>query len=173
VRLYTYRFSDRLVIVEFPVTFVDLLEGEEPSARRQQRDCGLKKKMEENKAALLRWLVEGSVRWYAQGGIKRDAPERVKAFSRNYLVEQDLFASFLRDRCRVEEGARVRTVEFKDAYNDWLRADGQKIWSDKAISAAVRAKGFEKKNALVDGGVGQCFFGIVVKTDIAPSTAAN
>jgi len=55
------------------------------------------------------------VRWYAQGGIKRDAPERVKAFSRNYLVEQDLFASFIRDRCRVEAGARVRTVEFKDA----------------------------------------------------------
>jgi len=34
------------------------------------------------------------VRWYAQGGIKRDAPERVKAFSKKYLVEQDLFASF-------------------------------------------------------------------------------
>jgi len=47
-------------------------------------------------------------------------------FSKKYLVEQDLFASFIRDRCRVEEGARVRTVEFKDAYNNWLRADGQK-----------------------------------------------
>jgi len=55
-------------------------------------------------------------------------------------------------------------VEFKDAFNDWLRADGQKIWSDKAISAAVRAKGLEKKKALVDGGVGQCFFGIVVES---------
>ena len=49
-----------------------------------------------------------------------------------------------------------------EAFNDWLRGDGQKIWSDKAIAAAMRAKGFEKKYMRLGQEGCNCFVGLAI-----------
>lgn len=74
--------AERVIVVEFPVSFIDLEAGETATVYRRQRDNDLKNKMKEKGEELLRWLVKGAMMWYASGGLKRSAPEKVKAFTR-------------------------------------------------------------------------------------------
>jgi hypothetical protein len=67
---------ERFQVVPFPVTFVDLAEGEAPTAVRRQRDNGLKQRFLADQQGLLRWLVAGAVAWYATRDLKRNAPEK-------------------------------------------------------------------------------------------------
>jgi hypothetical protein len=138
----------RLLCVHFPVTFTDLAEGEAPSIHRRQADRTLKARLMSNLPGALKWLVTGSVRWYASRSLRRDAPEKVRAFSRGYLEEQDRLATFIRDRCDVGEGYRVGSADFLEAFR--TAAEDAKVES-KALAAAMRNKGFAKKQARVEG----------------------
>ncbi len=149
---------ERLLCVHFPVTFVDLLPGEEPTPFRRQRDNTLKERLHSDLPAALKWLVDGAVAWYASRDLKRNAPEKVKAFSRRYFDEQDKIGLFLRERCRVGAGLRQPSAALLAAFNEWAGRDGQV--SDKQLPSLLRAKGFEKKHVRVGGGKCMCYEGL-------------
>jgi P4 family phage/plasmid primase-like protien len=151
----------RLLIVHFPVTFTDLLEGETETPLRRQADHSLKRRLEANLPGVLRWLVQGAVAWYAAPGLRRQAPAKVLEFSRAYFEEQDRLAAFLSQRCRVGDGLRVRTSALLGALNSFLA--GEEInerWSDKSLASAMKVKGFEKKKLRVCGDCVNCFTGL-------------
>ena len=108
---------------QFPVFFTDLEPGEAPSAFRRQRDTKLKGWLKEGKPAVLKWLVQRAVVWYASRDLKRSAPEKVMEFSKQYFEEQDRLVSFLREHCAFEKDAWIHTAEMLNAYNSWVVRD--------------------------------------------------
>jgi len=151
---------NRLVCVHFPVTFTDLLPGEEPSRFRRQGDNGLKDRLKTMHAAVLKWLVDGAVAWYAAKDLRRNAPASVKDFTNEYFAEQDRLIKFLRECCTVEAAATTKTAEFLDAYNRWAAACKAPRFDDKKMAAAMGEKGFAKKPLRGDGGRCQRFVGV-------------
>ena len=153
---------ERFQVIPFPVTFVDLAEGESPTATRRQRDNDLKRRLNEDREGLLRWLVKGSVMWYASRDLKRNAPHKVKEFSRKYFAEQDRVTAFVRERCVIEEGNLVPTQELQDALLAWCRANNKLPMTRDAFGKALRDKRFEKKKSRYPGYTSsvQCYVGI-------------
>ena len=151
----------RVLVVNFPVTFVDLIHGEEPSELRRQKDPALKARLAANPEGVLRWLVEGAREWYADPGLRRTAPAKVLEFSRQYFAEQDRLGTFLEARCRIGADLKVPTAELLELYNDEHRTARM---TTGGMATAMRNKGFEKKLARVRGGTAvQCFIGVEIR----------
>lgn len=155
----------RLLIVHFPVTFTDLLEGEAPTAERRQADHGLKRRLESNQAGVLRWLVQGAMAWYAQPGMRRHAPAKVLEFSRQYFEEQDRIAGFLSARCKIGVALRVSTKVLRLALNDYLAEACADLLDERGVASAMKSKGFTKKRGWYRGENVQCFEGLDLKTE--------
>jgi len=68
----------RIICIPFPVNFVTLNEGERPS--RFVRECriDLKSKLKSNPTGILKWLVNGAVKWYASKDLRSNAPSKVQ-----------------------------------------------------------------------------------------------
>jgi putative DNA primase/helicase len=113
---------ERFLIVDFPVTFTDILPHEEPSQFRRQTDRTLKMKLRGASMAsgFLRWLVDGAVSWYADKGLKRGAPASVLDYTRRYFEEQDTFLQFLTSRCEVGHDHKVSSAQLLSEYNEWV-----------------------------------------------------
>ena len=151
----------RVLVVHFPVTFVDLLPNEAPSEFRRQKDPALKARLAGNPEGVLRWLVEGAVEWYAAPGLRRSAPAEVLEYSRQYFAEQDRLGKFLEERCRIGGDLKVATSELLEMYN---AENKDARMSAAGMTAAMRSKGFDKRLARVHGGGPmQCFVGLEMR----------
>ena len=117
-------------------------------------------KSPEGQEALFAWLVEGAGKWYAvRGGLKRAAPAKVKAFTMEYLVQQDRVRAFLVEQCEFGEGMKESST---DLFREYKEKTGQH--DDKWFHAQMKAKGFVKKVMRVDGVPMQGYDGLRLKS---------
>jgi P4 family phage/plasmid primase-like protien len=159
---------ERILVFPFPVTFVDLAEGEAPTLTRRQRDNGLKQKLSSNKQGFLAWLVKGAVMWYATKDLKKNAPAKVKEFSKKYFDEQDRLARFIRESCRVGEGEIVAAAELNVAFFEWSKGEGGEGVKGGVDAKTMEAKGFLKKKTRPHVRCVNpvaCYLGLSLKTD--------
>jgi P4 family phage/plasmid primase-like protien len=82
--------QQRLICIKFPVTFVDLASGEQPTKTKRHRDNQLKARLAADKQGVLRWLVEGSMKWYASRDLKWKMPPQVREMTDSYFCDQDV-----------------------------------------------------------------------------------
>ena len=150
----------RVLVVHFPVTFVDQVHGEEPSEFRRQKDPALKARLAANPEGVLRWLVEGAREWYAAPGLRRSAPAKVLEYSRQYFAEQDRLGKFLQERCRIGADLKVPTVELLEMYNE---ANKDARMTGGGMATSMRNKGFEKAVVRLHGVPTNCFKGLEVR----------
>ncbi len=153
---------ERMLCVEFPVTFRDLMPGEEETATLCQVDKTMKARMKsaEGQSALFAWLVEGSVAWYRRPGtLKRDAPAKVRAFTKAYLEEQDRVQSFLAEHCEFGDGKRVSSMDLFYRYQD---ATNEQV-TNKWFHAQMKSKGFIKKRVTISGDYVNGYDGLMLK----------
>ncbi len=157
---------ERMMVVPFPVTFCDMAEGEAPTPTRRQRDNELKGKLKADSAGLLRWLVAGAVAWYGSKDLKRNAPAKVKEFSRQYFDEQDRLATFIRERCTVAPELFVPTCDFAAEFSRWCD-DGAPPQDARRLTPAMKNKGFvAKPRRVARSGVTRCYFGLSVAAEV-------
>ena len=153
---------ERMIVLHFPVTFLDLDPGEQPTLYRRQRDNNLKDKIKADKTGVFNWLVKGAVAWYAAQDLKRNAPLKVKEFSRGYLEEQDRLMMFIKECCTTNQGDRVSTVDLIEAFRDWSEENVTSRW----FVPAMAKKGFAKKTLRLKGVQTKCFDGITLRSDL-------
>lgn len=151
---------ERFIVINWPVSFCDLAPGEDATPFRRQRDNDLKALLQNDRAAFLKWIVEGAVSWYATKDLKRNAPDSVKDFTRKYLDEQDSVAGFLAQLCRIGNDLKVGSLALLAAYNKFA-PDHQLTSSD--FNAKMKAKGFIKKVVRIEGELMQGFVGLSLK----------
>ncbi|KAK9830116.1 hypothetical protein WJX72_009852 [[Myrmecia] bisecta] len=152
---------ERQIVVHFPVTFVNLAAGEAATPLRRQRDNGLKQKMHEHKPELLAWLVLGAKEWYEKGGLKKDAPAKVKEATNEYLRDQDTISRVLHECCNESEGSKESSSELLKAYNGW----SDTRVTAKEMTCLLRSKGFTKVKVKLDGMSVQGYHNLQLKQD--------
>ena len=164
---------ERMLCIHFQVFYTNLEPGEVPTLYRRQCDTDLKRRIGEDRVGVLRWLVDGAVAWYASKDLKRNAPAKVREFSRKYFEEQDRLAAFLRERCVLGDEHKVATSAFLAVYNGWAKDNGGSPLTEKAMPASMRAKGFQAKTARSKYGNKNSYIGVDILVDETDTTSAS
>ena len=145
----TRAIADRLLCIEFPVYFAEFGPDDIATPTFQQIDPDLGDQVKDNLDAVLKWLVDGAVRYYQNPRLKRTAPEAVTNFTRTYLDENDTFLQFLMENFEIGRDYAAYTAAILDRYNEHpSRSD----ISDRHLRPLMESKGYRGGNVRVDGG---------------------
>jgi putative DNA primase/helicase len=123
-----------------------------------ERDPKLPEKLWTERQAILRWCIDGCLEWQRVGlalpAIVRDATEE-------YFQDQDTVGQWIEDRANPQAGVFAFTLssELFTSWKVWCEAQNLKPGTEKALTEALKDKGFAK--ARKDYGRG--FTGITLK----------
>jgi putative DNA primase/helicase len=123
-----------------------------------ERDPKLPEKLWTERRAILRWCIDGCLEWQRVGlappAIVRDATEE-------YFQDQDTVGQWIEDRANPQAGVFAFTLssELFTSWKVWCEAQNLKPGTEKALTEALKDKGFTK--ARKDYGRG--FTGITLK----------
>ncbi len=115
----------RLALVKFSKTF----PPDESFRTRMRAGKGGRRE------AVLAWIVEGAMRWYAAEQVMPGAPERVALDTREWRKESDLMLSYIGDRIVFDPQACVTVSDLLDDVNEWLDTRGHHKWADKLLTS--------------------------------------
>lgn len=90
----------------------------------KDRDPVLKKRLTSDPAlrtVILRWAVEGALRWQADG---LHAPPVVEQATGAYRHDMNPLSQFVDEECSLDPGARVTCDAFYEAYRQWAENNG-------------------------------------------------
>jgi P4 family phage/plasmid primase-like protien len=104
-----------------------------------EKDSRLQEKLEDEHPAILRWMIDGAVAWHCYG---LAPPRSVIAASEEYLDAEDTLGQFLGEELVADRQAEVRASELYSRYRDWCEQQGTRPWSQKALSQALRERGY-------------------------------
>lgn len=109
-----------------------------------KRDPNMLAKLRAEAPAVLRWAIEGAVKWRTEG---LAIPAAVVAASSAYMAENDDLLLWADERCFMHAGARSKSSLLYDDYVKWLRSRGQqapsmKLWGERmaAIDGVTKRK---------------------------------
>lgn len=106
-----------------------------------QRDPDLTRKLKAEGPAILRWAIDGCLRWQAEG---LAAPASVRAATDEYLFEEDPVARWMED-CTVEEpGWFEPNASLYRSFTEWARRSGEDPSTQIAFGKELNSRGFEK-----------------------------
>ena len=88
-----------------------------------EQDRQLPEKLMDEAEGILAWLVEGCLRWQAEG---LKPPRSVVEATESYRNEMDALGEFITDCCVMFPGAEVKTADLYEAYEQWCQANGEK-----------------------------------------------
>ena len=108
-------------------------------------DKELEQKLEGEWPGILRWMVLGAVDWI-QNGLKK--PEIVSAATDNYFSEQNVFAHWLEQHCRVEPNNTHLFSTSRELFESWqsfAEANGENAGSSKGLSSRLARIGLRNE----------------------------
>jgi putative DNA primase/helicase len=121
-------------------------------------DKELESKLEVEWPGILRWMIEGAVDWQKNGLVK---PEIVVAATEDYFSEQNVFAHWLDQNCRVEPANSHLFSTSRELFESWkafAEANGEFAGSSKGLSSKLARAGLRTERRrlgkLVRGWVG-------------------
>jgi putative DNA primase/helicase len=140
----------RLVKLDFPYRYVysPLLPNDRPV------ELGLKERMTESPSgqheAILAWLVQGAMKWYANGMKLDPIPKEIVESTREWRLSQDVIGSFLNENVELKPGT---CIAFDDLFASFKaqHQDEVELASMKNFAGALRASEFWQKNGLKSG----------------------
>lgn len=105
----------------------------------EQRDKGLRRKLEAERSGILNWLLAGIREWQAHG--LGDAEAVTKA-TEEYRRESDVLAEFITARCATGEQYSARAGDLYTAYETWCSENGEKAFSSTLFGRLLGERGF-------------------------------
>lgn len=148
----------RLALVEFPYRYVKPPQQPNEAAGERRGDPGLRDRMrdgEQQREAVLAWLVAGALRWYAADKVMPEHPESVQRNTAAWRAKSDPIEGFWIERLRSDEHSFITTADMTAEFNAYLHSVGQKEWSDRrfvplfADHSRTKANGTEYRQARV------------------------
>jgi putative DNA primase/helicase len=97
---------------------------------KDERDLELALKLRPEWPAILRWMIDGAVSWYANG---LQIPNAVRTPTNEYLDDQDTLGQWIEERTRKDPRATTRS---RDLFADWS------AWCDKLNLSPGSEKAF-------------------------------
>ncbi|MEM7696112.1 MAG: phage/plasmid primase, P4 family [Pseudomonadota bacterium] len=128
----------------------------------RRKDRYLLDKLREEYPSILRWMIEGALKWQADGLIE---PPSVTRETAEYFSRQDLFQSWLDECCTVDvsdPALWASTEELLSELNSYLRDNGEPSQSAIGLSGLMRSKGFKHKKRTRGGAEKRGYNGIAI-----------
>ena len=105
---------------------------------KDKRDPKLRQHLREIEAeGIARWLVEGAMRWYAEG--LGQTPDDVEEATDEYRKEMDIIGDFIYECCETE--GSVTAKELYQAYATWAREQGRPVFGSRRFTAEMKEAG--------------------------------
>lgn len=111
---------------------------------REEQNPELPEKLLEENAGVLRWCVEGCLRWHEQG---LRPPSQVLAATERYRLEMDVIGSFLDDNCHIAPDGMVRAADLYEAYCKWCDQNRERALTQRELGARMTERGFQRKRS--------------------------
>ena len=105
---------------------------------------------------LLNWLVQGAVKWYAEG--LGEQPQAAKDAFNNYFTENDKLGQFLDNCCEKDTDFYVNAGDFKRVFEE--QTDVKIKQTEMIVMMAKR--GFRYARATRDGMKTNYYFGLKI-----------
>jgi putative DNA primase/helicase len=87
---------------------------------------------------ILRWAVEGCLRWIADG---LGTPEKVKIATEEYRAEMDAVGAFLEDCCRLHADGMATSKALYGTYAAWAERNAEKPMAKRTFGLRLRERG--------------------------------
>jgi putative DNA primase/helicase len=127
-------------------------------------DPDLEKKLAEEHAAILAWMVEGARSWIDRG---LDPPTSVQSATDDYFDEEDILGMWLKLKTKKIEGYATPTGVLAESYNRFLRTRNVPEIHPSVFGRLLSGKGYEAKLKRPVGGGDRtrCFVGIRLRSN--------
>ena len=93
--------------------------------------------------AIMRWVVDGAVKFY-ENGCKLPMAKCVKKATYDYLSGEDWLNTFIQDTCEVGDGLEAPAGELYQAYQVWAGANGMRQKRARDFALALEANDYQK-----------------------------
>lgn len=127
---------------------------------------GYKLSQEDHAAAILKWVVDGAVRWWSEYGSKNktmDVPEVVSHEVEEIQEQEDPLSDFV-EQLVIEKGAVTPRSDVYDFYRGWCDRKGLKNMHPRSFTPQLRSslegEDVEEDWATVDGSNQRCWLGV-------------
>ena len=156
-----FAFWERLLLVDFPLSFVDRKPQNE---NERPMDKGLKDCLLQELPGIAAWLVRGCLEWQRAG---LDPPAKVREATAEYRKDEDMLADFIEECCILqqpgESDIRTPASELYDAFCEWFKVNisSKKTVSQKAFGKMMLEK-FQRERK---GGI-YYYYGISVSSQM-------
>lgn len=114
-----------------------------PHSHLGQEDKRLKERMKspDSLRGVLRWIVEGAMRWYASpAGLA--TPDRVRLAVEEHRNQVDDIGQWLDDCCRATPGAWTPNGDLYQSYKTWCTLNGLTARPSNKLGPGLSRKGF-------------------------------
>jgi putative DNA primase/helicase len=128
-----------------------------------ERDGELTEKLKAEWPGVLKWLIDGCLRWQ---GEKLSPPKAVTAATAEYMEAEDATASWIADKCEVDPSAWCSSMELFASWSAWATKAGEQISSQKRLTQTLESRGFRRHRM----NHGQGFCGLRVRHDAGPKS---
>ena len=111
---------------------------------KEERDKMLTRKLWEERAGILNWILDGLAGWL-EDGLK--VPDEIRTATDLYRAEQDPLGRFIVDCVREDFGCELSASEFYRSYEIWAKAELERVWSKQAVGKSMRERGYDKRKS--------------------------
>jgi putative DNA primase/helicase len=112
-----------------------------------QRDPRLREKLLAERDGILRWCVEGCLRWQREG---LERPQTVSQATSAYANEQDVVGRWLADFLAEhsdQAGQWVKSSWLHEQHKRWAEDEGEKALSGKALAKELSERGWQRRRS--------------------------
>jgi putative DNA primase/helicase len=105
----------------------------------QERDTKLPEKLRAEWPGILRWMIEGCLKWQQQG---LAPPDVVRAATADYFASEDMVGNWIEDRCERDPQAWCSRDQLFASWVDWAMTAKEPIGTRKQFLETLRDRGF-------------------------------
>jgi putative DNA primase/helicase len=130
--------------------------------KAENPDRGLEDRLMAEAPAILRWMVEGFLKWQRHG---LNRPDRIIESTRDYLASQDVLGDWLQSACELGPDLKSSTSALYSHWAAHARDNGDEAGSPKSFAERLQNRGFakEKNVPTSDGKYVRGFKGLSVR----------
>jgi len=107
----------------------------------ERQDKMLEEKLKAEASGILNWLLEGAARWQKEGLV---APAIILNATEEYRGEMDVIGNFIKERCIVKKGVKIRIRELYKTYSDWCDDNNEHAVSERFFSLRLKEMSYEQ-----------------------------
>jgi putative DNA primase/helicase len=126
-----YAFWKRMHLIPFKLSYVVDKDPEDLEDFERVADPELEGKLKEEASGILAWLVRGCIDYQKQG---LKPTQTVRDATLEYQQDEDLLGQFTDYYCRHVAGAKTKSSEIFDKFNEW--------WKEMVSSKGISQKRF-------------------------------